>query len=78
VLKISVPLGFKPWTVQLIASHYTDWAILVHIWWEVLTTLSSEKWRGVGGCHTITSKLKVFCVYIFLKIEYCGGGGGDF
>jgi hypothetical protein len=24
VLKISVPLGFKPWTVQLIASHYTD------------------------------------------------------
>ena len=29
--KISLPLGFDPWTVQLVASRYTDYAILVII-----------------------------------------------
>jgi hypothetical protein len=27
VLKISPPLGFDPWTVQLVASRYPDYAI---------------------------------------------------
>jgi hypothetical protein len=26
--KISPPMGFDPWTIQPIASHYTDYAIL--------------------------------------------------
>jgi len=30
VRKISPPLGFNPWTIQPIASHYTDWAIMAH------------------------------------------------
>jgi hypothetical protein len=30
VLKISSPPGFDPRTVQLLASHYTDWAIPAH------------------------------------------------
>jgi hypothetical protein len=30
VLKISPPPGFDPWTVQLVASLYTDYAIPVH------------------------------------------------
>jgi hypothetical protein len=31
VQKISPPPGFDPWTVQLIASRYTDWAIPAHL-----------------------------------------------
>jgi hypothetical protein len=31
VLKISPPPGFDPQTVQLIASRYTDYAILAHV-----------------------------------------------
>ena len=30
VWKISPPPGFDPWTVQPVASHYTDWAIPAH------------------------------------------------
>jgi hypothetical protein len=30
VMKISPPLGFDPQTVQLVASHYTDYAIPAH------------------------------------------------
>jgi hypothetical protein len=30
VMKISPPPGFDPRTVQLVASHYTDWAIADH------------------------------------------------
>jgi hypothetical protein len=30
VLKISLPPGFDPQTVQLVASRYTDWAIPAH------------------------------------------------
>jgi hypothetical protein len=30
VQKILPPLGFDPWTVQPVVSHYTDWAIPVH------------------------------------------------
>jgi hypothetical protein len=30
VRKISPPPGFDPRTVQLVASRYTDWAILAH------------------------------------------------
>jgi hypothetical protein len=33
VQKFSPPLGFDPRTVQLVVSHYTDWAIPAH--WEV-------------------------------------------
>jgi hypothetical protein len=37
VRKISPASGFDPWTVQPLASHYTDWAVwaqfsLVHYW----------------------------------------------
>ena len=31
-LKISPPPGFDPWTVQLVASRYTDYAIPAHIY----------------------------------------------
>ena len=31
VWKISPPLGFDPRTVQPVASHYTDWAILAYM-----------------------------------------------
>jgi hypothetical protein len=30
VRKILPPPGFNPWTVQPVASHYNDWAILAH------------------------------------------------
>ena len=30
VWKMSPPPGFDPWTVQSVASHYTDYAILAH------------------------------------------------
>jgi len=30
VQKISPLPGFDPWTVQLVVSHYTDWAISAH------------------------------------------------
>ena len=30
VQKISPPPGFDPWTVQPVASHYTDWAMPAH------------------------------------------------
>jgi hypothetical protein len=30
MLKISLPPGFDPRTVQLVASRYTDWAIPAH------------------------------------------------
>jgi len=30
VQKISPPLGFDPWTVQPVVSHYTNYAILAH------------------------------------------------
>jgi hypothetical protein len=30
VLEISLPLGFDPWTVQLVASCYTDYTIPAH------------------------------------------------
>ena len=40
MLKISPPPppGFDPWTVQYIASHYTDWAIPAHSFWKVTVT----------------------------------------
>jgi hypothetical protein len=31
VRKISPPLGFNPWTVQLVASCYTDQAVPAHL-----------------------------------------------
>jgi len=37
VWKISPPLEFDPQTVQPVASHYTDWAILVHYFCYTVT-----------------------------------------
>ena len=34
VWKISPPPGLDPWTVQLVASRYTDWAIPAHANWK--------------------------------------------
>ena len=50
--KISPPPGFDPWTIQPIASHYTNWAIVAHkaqsvlvlnwalwyedVWWRII------------------------------------------
>jgi hypothetical protein len=39
VLKISLPPGFDPRTVQLVASHYTDWAIAAHAYTLLLLLL---------------------------------------
>jgi len=40
VQKISPQPGFDPWTVQPVASRYTDWAIPAHVWesaWKLIT-----------------------------------------
>jgi hypothetical protein len=33
VLKISPPLGFNPWTIQLVASRYTNYTIPAYVLW---------------------------------------------
>ena len=50
VRKISPPLRFDPWTVQLVASHYTDWAIPAH-------AISSTPIKNMAFPQSIFTKL---------------------
>ena len=43
VQKISSPLGFNPRTVQLIASHYTDWATWPTIWIKTVCIITGSQ-----------------------------------
>jgi hypothetical protein len=48
------PLGFDPWTIQAIASCYTDWAIMARCQWikillpDVVQGVWIKKWNAYG------------------------------
>ena len=51
VRKILPPPGFDPWTVQPIASHFTDYTILAHPkYWQPPTKLHSATSHIPEGC----------------------------
>ena len=56
VWKILPPPGFDPWTVQPIASHYTDYA-----------TRSTE-WAGGGGVFILSRKLCSTIVAVYFEV----------
>ena len=46
---ISAPPGFDPWTIQPIASRYTDWAIPAHLVIVSLYTKMCKKYLDVAN-----------------------------
>jgi hypothetical protein len=70
VRKISPPPGFDPWTIQPVASRYTDWAIPAH----------QDKFNTIKKCYThhtgFTSEhyvyINAFCIETFIIVQVCG------
>jgi hypothetical protein len=59
VRKILPPMGFIPWTVQPVVSHYTDYAILAHRKYKQPST----------KLHSATSHIPEGCSHNKLKYE---------
>jgi hypothetical protein len=64
--KISPPPGFDPWTVQPVASCYSDYAILTHYcvhlnFFKLFQVFHNKK------CHFICSESILNCLYNFLQ-----------
>jgi hypothetical protein len=53
VRKISPPLGFNPWTVQVVAYRYTNWAIAAHS-----LALEASEWSSLRCRVRFTSEEK--------------------
>jgi len=64
VRKISPPQGFNPRTVHLVASCYTDWAILAHR--EVYKT-------GQNLIYAFKKGKKIFWVGLAVATKFCTG-----
>jgi hypothetical protein len=73
VLKISPPPGFDPRTVHLVASRYTDWAILAHLCKQWHVNFYHEGFSIVLAIPpALLSLWPLFCIFYILTSYMCG------
>ena len=74
VLKISLPPGFDPRTVQLVTSRYTDWAIAAHTldyMWQSFLCMKTSRYKSNGRNMCGQIVILFYCILYEIAILYC-------